>query len=54
VTTLADALRDALTNPALRATYAAEGRHLVEEHYAADIIIGQTLAIYEDLLGTHR
>lgn len=54
VTTLADALRDALTHQALRATYAAEGRRLVEEHYSAGIIIGQTLAIYEDLLGTRR
>ena len=47
-------MRDALTNPALRATYAAEGRRLVEKHYAANIIIGQILAIYDGLLSTRR
>lgn len=52
VTTLAEALREALTRPDLRQRYAAEGRHRVETLYAADIIIGQTLAIYDELLST--
>ncbi|MCB1484334.1 MAG: glycosyltransferase family 4 protein [Hyphomicrobiaceae bacterium] len=50
VDTLADALRSALTDSVLRARYVAEGRRQVEEHYAANIIIAQTLAIYEELL----
>jgi glycosyltransferase involved in cell wall biosynthesis len=47
---LTDALREALSNPELRRAYAAAARRLVEEHFAAPIIIGQTLALYEELL----
>lgn len=47
---LTAALREALTNTELRRRYAAAGRQLVEQHFAAPIIIGQTLALYEELL----
>lgn len=47
---LTRALREALSNANLRQTYAAAGRRLVEQHFAAPIIIGQTLALYDELL----
>lgn len=47
---LTDALREALSNADVRQQYAAEGRRRVEQHFAAPIIIGQTLALYDELL----
>jgi glycosyltransferase involved in cell wall biosynthesis len=47
---LTAALREALSNAKLRHTYAVAGRSLVEQHFAAPIIIGKTLALYEELL----
>ena len=49
---LTNALREALSDAALRQTYATAGRRLVEQHFAAPIIIGQTLALYDELLRT--
>ncbi|HMN38536.1 MAG TPA: glycosyltransferase family 4 protein [Hyphomicrobium sp.] len=54
VDTLTSALGTALSDPHLRARYAAEGRRLVEQHYAANIVIGQILGIYDELLSTRR
>ncbi len=49
---LTHALREALINAGMRQRYAAEGRRLVEQHFAAPIIIGQTLELYDELLRT--
>lgn len=48
---LTRALRSALLNRDLRERYAAAGRKMVESDFAAPIIIGKTLAIYQELLG---
>lgn len=47
---LAHAVKEAILDPAQRRTYAAAGRRLVEDEFAAPIIIGKTLALYEELL----
>ena len=44
------ALREALAQPDLRAQYAAAGRALVLEHFTAEKIIAENLAIYAKLL----
>jgi glycosyltransferase involved in cell wall biosynthesis len=49
-TALAAALKSAIEDGALRAQFAAAGRKLVAEQFAADIVIGETLAIYDELL----
>ena len=47
---LCDAIREAIAKPKLRAHYGAAGRALVEKHFTSDIIIGETLGLYERLL----
>lgn len=47
---LTQALKAALADAGLRAKYGVAGRKRVEEHFAAPIIIGKTLALYEELL----
>lgn len=49
---LTQALIAALSDRSLRARYGAAGRARVEEHFAAPIIIGKTLALYEELLAS--
>jgi glycosyltransferase involved in cell wall biosynthesis len=47
---LADALRQAIAQPALCAAYGAAGRRIVEREFSLDTIIRDTLAVYEELL----
>jgi glycosyltransferase involved in cell wall biosynthesis len=48
---LAQALRALLEDARLRAEMGAAGRRLVEAELAPEIVIGQTLGLYDDLLG---
>lgn len=47
---LTSALREALSNPDLRARYAAAGRALVLDHFTADKIIAENLGLYAQML----
>ena len=49
---LADAVRAALTRDDLRARYAHASRQLVEREHAIDAVIGATLAVYTEVLGS--
>ncbi|MEQ1714630.1 MAG: glycosyltransferase family 4 protein [Hyphomicrobium sp.] len=51
---LAAALRTAISSPELRGRYAAAGRRLVAQSFTADIIIAETLALYDELLSCPR
>ena len=48
---LAEALKKLLSDPDLRARMGACGRKIAEEEFSEDLIIGQTLAVYRELLG---
>jgi glycosyltransferase involved in cell wall biosynthesis len=51
-TALADALRAALTRDDLRASFAHAGRQLIEREHAIGAVIGATLAVYAEVLGS--
>jgi glycosyltransferase involved in cell wall biosynthesis len=46
-TSLAEAIRKLITDPALRLKMGAAGRSLVEEKFASEKIVGQILLVYE-------
>jgi glycosyltransferase involved in cell wall biosynthesis len=46
---LAQALRQALGDPGLCAKYGARGREMIETRFAAKMVIGETLAVYDEL-----
>lgn len=52
VQALADALREAIGQPALAARYGAEGRRIVEREFSLAAVIEQTLGVYRELLGS--
>jgi glycosyltransferase involved in cell wall biosynthesis len=47
---LADALREAISQPELCARYGAAGRRIVERDFSLDAIIRDTLAVYQELI----
>ena len=52
VRALADALREAIRQPALAARYGAAGRRIVEREFSLAAVIEQTLGVYRELLGS--
>jgi glycosyltransferase involved in cell wall biosynthesis len=48
---LAAALAEAIADPARRARYGARGRRMVEDEFALARVIGETLAVYREVLG---
>ena len=50
VPALAAALRAAIAQPELCARYGAAGRRMVEREFSLDVVIRDTLAVYEELL----
>ena len=51
VPALAAALREAIARPRACARYGAAGRRMVEREFSLDAVIGDTLAVYEELRG---
>ena len=49
VPALAAALREAIARPELCARYGAAGRRMVEREFSLDAVIGDTLAVYDEL-----
>ena len=49
VPALAAALREAIARPDVCARYGAAGRRMVEREFSLDAVIGDTLAVYEEL-----
>lgn len=47
---LGDAIQRLLASPDLRAEYGRAGRGLAETEFAESLVVGQTLAVYEELL----
>jgi glycosyltransferase involved in cell wall biosynthesis len=50
VEALAIALRQAIAQPGLCAEFGARGRHMVEHEFSLDVVIRETLAVYNELV----
>lgn len=51
---LSAAIEGLITDPEKRRAYGAAGRQRVEEDFHVDHVVGQTMAVYDDLLGNSK